>query len=50
MALTADEFEGMEVDQDFASNPGDIQIASPEGFLFQAGYLTLRRKKKLVFS
>ncbi|MDR1313283.1 MAG: ATP-binding protein [Deltaproteobacteria bacterium] len=49
MALTADQFQGMEVDKDFARNPGDIQIASPEGFLFQAGYLTLRQKNHSFF-
>ncbi|MDR1313227.1 MAG: ATP-binding protein [Deltaproteobacteria bacterium] len=41
-ALTVDQFEGMVVYDDFASNPGDIQITSPQGFLYQAGYLTLR--------
>ncbi|MDR1312800.1 MAG: ATP-binding protein [Deltaproteobacteria bacterium] len=41
-SIVADQFEGMVVKDLFASSPGDIQSASPEGFLYQAGYLTLR--------
>jgi hypothetical protein len=41
-ALTADQFQGLEVDYAFASSPGEIDSTPPEGFLFQSGYLTLR--------
>jgi hypothetical protein len=41
-AVTIDEFQGMEVDSDFASAPGEIDATEPHGFLYQAGYLTLR--------
>jgi hypothetical protein len=40
--LTVDEFRGMNVSGDFASSPGEIESASPAGFLYQAGYLSLR--------
>ncbi|MDR1081557.1 MAG: AAA family ATPase [Deltaproteobacteria bacterium] len=42
-ALTVDQFQGMEVNSEFASNPGEIDVTPPEGFLYQSGYLTLRR-------
>jgi hypothetical protein len=41
-AITADQFQGMVVDADFASDPGEIDSTPPEGFLYQSGYLTLR--------
>jgi len=40
--LTVEQFRNFPVSMDFAENPGDMDIAPPEGFLFQAGYLTLR--------
>jgi hypothetical protein len=40
--LTAEQFQGMKVDEAFASDPGEIDETSPAGFLYQAGYLTLR--------
>ncbi|MDR1081833.1 MAG: ATP-binding protein [Deltaproteobacteria bacterium] len=43
-ALTVDQFQDFEVDAHFAENPGEIDTASPAGFLYQAGYLTLRSK------
>ncbi|MDR1082059.1 MAG: ATP-binding protein, partial [Deltaproteobacteria bacterium] len=48
--LTADQFQGMEVDVQFASNPGEIDVTPPEGFLYQAGYLTLRTKSDTLFT
>jgi hypothetical protein len=45
--LTADQFPGMEVDMNFAANPGEIDATPPEGFLYQSGYLTLRHKHKI---
>jgi hypothetical protein len=42
--LTVDQFRGMPVDEDFARVPGEIEKTSPEGFLYQAGYLTLRKR------
>ncbi|MDR1039933.1 MAG: ATP-binding protein [Deltaproteobacteria bacterium] len=41
-ALTAEQFQGMVVNRQFASDPGEIDKTSPAGFLYQAGYLTLR--------
>jgi hypothetical protein len=41
-ALTADQFQGFKVDLDFVRNPGEIDATTPAGFLFQAGYLTIR--------
>jgi hypothetical protein len=49
-AVTADEFQGKEVDSDFASAPGDIDATEPHGFLYQAGYLTLRTGGKLAYT
>ncbi|MDR2578592.1 MAG: ATP-binding protein [Chitinispirillales bacterium] len=40
--LTVDQFRGLPVSRDFARNPGNIDTAPPESFLYQAGYLTLR--------
>jgi hypothetical protein len=37
------------VDDDFASDPGEIDETPPEGFLYQAGYLTLRYKDDMEF-
>ena len=40
--LTVEQFRNIPISVDFAQNPGDMDTASPEGFLYQAGYLTLR--------
>ncbi|MDR0620541.1 MAG: AAA family ATPase [Deltaproteobacteria bacterium] len=40
--LTVDQFSGLQVTRDFVSSPGEIDSTPPEGFLYQAGYLTLR--------
>jgi len=40
--LTVEQFVGMPVSKDFVKDPGEIETAPPEGFLYQAGYLTLR--------
>ncbi|MDR1039290.1 MAG: ATP-binding protein [Deltaproteobacteria bacterium] len=48
--LTADQFQGMAVDVNFASDPGEIDSTPPEGFLYQSGYLTLRAKTDTSFS
>jgi len=40
--LTVEQFRGHQVSWDFANNPGEIETAPPESFLYQAGYLTLR--------
>jgi hypothetical protein len=49
-ALAADQFQGMEVNYSFASAPGEIDATSPAGFLYQAGYLTLRLKRGELYS
>jgi hypothetical protein len=48
-ALTADQFQGMVVDANFVSDPGEIDSTPPEGFLYQSGYLTLRAKTDSSF-
>jgi len=40
--LTVEQFRNVQVERDFAQNPGDMDTASAEGFLYQGGYLTLR--------
>jgi hypothetical protein len=37
------DFLGIVVSSDFARNPGEIDKISPEGILYQSGYLTLRK-------
>ncbi len=41
-SLTVEQFRGMQVSRTFVDNPGEMETAPPEGFLYQAGYLTLR--------
>jgi hypothetical protein len=40
--LTVEEFRGLPVSKEFARSPGDVDKTTPEGFLYQNGYLTLR--------
>ncbi|MDR1793507.1 MAG: AAA family ATPase, partial [Bacteroidales bacterium] len=40
--LTVEQFRNLPVSKEFARNPGEIDNASPEKFLYQSGYLTLR--------
>jgi hypothetical protein len=40
--LTVEQFIGTQVSKDFVKNPGEMETAPPESFLYQAGYLTLR--------
>jgi hypothetical protein len=40
--LTVEQFRNMLIPRDFARDPGDIDTAPPESFVYQAGYLTLR--------
>ncbi|MDR2971834.1 MAG: ATP-binding protein [Bacteroidales bacterium] len=41
--LTVEQFKGMQVHEDFIFNPpAEIEIAPPESFLYQSGYLSLR--------
>ncbi|MDR1041751.1 MAG: AAA family ATPase [Deltaproteobacteria bacterium] len=44
--LTAEQFRGKVVDREFARDPGGIDLATPKGFLYQTGYLTLRYKSR----
>ena len=46
-SLTVDQFSGFKVGRDFAMFPGEIEKTPPEGFLYQAGYLTLRKDPKI---
>jgi DNA-binding transcriptional regulator YhcF (GntR family) len=41
--LTVEQFRNFPVTQDFAKCPGDVDSTTPEGFLYQCGYLTLRK-------
>ncbi|MDR1110492.1 MAG: ATP-binding protein [Deltaproteobacteria bacterium] len=41
--LTVDQFRDYPVDKDFARFPGEIEKTPAHGFLYQAGYLTLRK-------
>ncbi|MDR2577420.1 MAG: ATP-binding protein [Chitinispirillales bacterium] len=43
-SLTVEQFRGMSVSRDFVRNPGNIETAPPQNFLYQAGYLTLRER------
>jgi hypothetical protein len=47
--LTVEQFRNYPVTYDFARSPGDVDTAPPEGFLYQAGYLTLRERTGQVF-
>ncbi|MDR1109594.1 MAG: ATP-binding protein, partial [Deltaproteobacteria bacterium] len=42
--LTVDQFKDLPVEKDFARSPGEIEKTPAHGFLYQAGYLTLRKK------
>ncbi|MDR2693432.1 MAG: ATP-binding protein, partial [Chitinispirillales bacterium] len=48
--LTVEQFIGMPVTKDFVRNPGEMETAPAEGFLYQAGYLTLRKDDAGNFS
>jgi hypothetical protein len=49
-SLTVEQFRGMPVSLNFAHDPGEIEFAPPESFLYQAGYLTLRDRTGDEFS
>jgi hypothetical protein len=38
-----DVYSGIEIPRSFAKDPGEIDSTPPEGFLYQAGYLSLRK-------
>jgi len=40
--LTVEQFRGLQVSKNFTRNPGEIETATPQSFLYQSGYLTLR--------
>ena len=40
--LTVEQFRNYPVAEDFVRNPGEMDSAPPEGFLYQGGFLTLR--------
>jgi hypothetical protein len=40
--LSVEQFSGLSVEESFITEPGEIDNTPPEGFLYQAGYLTLR--------
>ena len=49
-SLTVEQFREMQVSLKFARDPGEIETAPPESFLYQAGYLTLRERNGEMFS
>ena len=40
--LTVEQFRNFQITKDFSRNPGDMDATTPEGFLYQCGYLSLR--------
>jgi hypothetical protein len=42
--LTVDQFRNLPVQRSFLTSPGEIESTPPHGFLYQAGYLTLRKR------
>ena len=40
--LTVEQFRNFPISKDFSKSPGDVDSTTPEGFLYQCGYLTLR--------
>jgi hypothetical protein len=48
--LTVEQFSGIAIDRDFADSPGEIGATTPEGFLYQAGYLTLRKDSQGAYT
>jgi hypothetical protein len=48
--LVLDDFSGLKITEDFVSSPGEIGSTPPAGFLYQAGYLTLRKDDQGSFS
>ena len=40
--LTVEQFHNLPISRGFARTPGEIDTATPESFLYQSGYLTLR--------
>jgi hypothetical protein len=47
--LVLENFSGFKVNEDFISSPGEIGSTPPAGFLYQAGYLTLRKNDQGSF-
>jgi hypothetical protein len=45
-----EEFSGLRISSDFADSPGEIGSTPPAGFLYQAGYLTLRKDDQGSYS
>ncbi|MDR1947242.1 MAG: ATP-binding protein [Desulfovibrio sp.] len=41
--LTVEQFRNLPVQRSFLTSPGEIESTPPHGFLYQAGYLTLRK-------
>ncbi|MDR2693290.1 MAG: ATP-binding protein [Chitinispirillales bacterium] len=41
--LTVEQFREFPISMDFAFRPGEIESSPPESFLYQAGYLTIRK-------
>jgi len=48
--LTVEQFRNFPISKDFARSPGDMDTTPPQGFLYQAGYLTLRLGTSDAFS
>jgi hypothetical protein len=41
--VTVEQFKGMVITKDFADEPGELNDSSTESYLYQSGYLTLRK-------
>jgi hypothetical protein len=48
-SLTMEQFKNLPINKDFASYPGEIEKTPIHGFLFQAGYLSLRKVNDSYF-
>jgi hypothetical protein len=46
--LSVEQFRGITVSRRFLRMPGYMDATPPEGFLYQAGYLTIRERKELI--
>jgi hypothetical protein len=48
-SLTVEQFRNMPKSKDFVDEPGDLDNTTPEGFLYQGGYLSIKEVKDETF-
>ena len=49
-SLTVEQFRNLPVSKSFVYDPGEIETAPPQSFLYQAGYLTIKERNGEMFS